>query len=71
MLLPIIAALMPIATASAPPGKETVISFAGNGGLRDWAFGPTRDVLLVRIGPNGGTASLRPAPARGSAISTR
>ncbi len=49
MLLPILAAaLIQTATAAAPPEKETVISFAGNGGLRDWEFGPTRDVLVVR-----------------------
>jgi hypothetical protein len=49
VLLPIIAAfLMQTAAPDASSEKEIVISFAGNGGLRDWAFGPTRDVLLVR-----------------------
>ncbi|KQR87659.1 DUF6491 family protein [Sphingomonas sp. Leaf343] len=49
MLLPILtAALIQTATAGTPPEKETVISYAGNGGLRDWEHGPTRDVLFVR-----------------------
>ncbi len=33
----------------APDGRETVITFVGGGGLRDWRRDPSRrDVLLVR-----------------------
>ncbi len=33
-------ALPAAAQQRTPPGKETVITFAGNGGLRDWQAGP-------------------------------
>ena len=40
------------AAADVPPrpaaGKETFISFASNGGLRDWQAGPDRNIIYVR-----------------------
>lgn len=39
----------PPAQANAPVGQETVITYAGNGALRDWRRDPDReDVLYVR-----------------------